>query len=877
MRALPAGTVTFLFTDIEGSTKLLQQEGDRYADLLAEHRRILRGAFAAHEGLEVDTQGDALFVAFARATDGVTAAIEAQSALSSGPIRVRMGLHTGEPLLTEEGYVGMDVHKGARIMAAGHGGQVLLSESTRRLVDADVKDLGLHRLKDLQAPERLYQLGQVEFPPLKSLNRTNLPVQPTPFLGRDGELADLVELLRRDDVRILTLTGPGGTGKTRLGLQAAAEVIDDFAGGVSFVAVASLTDPQLLAGTIATALGLRETADASAEEVLARFWGSQRALLMLDNVEQLLPAAAPVVARLCASIPRLTMLVTSREPLRVNGEHDYSVAPLVQDDAIELFVERAQGVLPAFRLRDDDRVLVEAICVRLDRLPLALELAAARLRLLTLPDLLVRLERRLPLLTGGGRDAPERQRTLQAAIAWSFDLLSAQEQEFFARLSVFTGGASLDAVFDVCGADLDALESLTEKSLLRRAEGGGDETRLVMLETIREFGLDRLKERADESAIRRAHAEYFLGAAERAEPLLLGHEQPKWLSRFENDHDNLRAALEWLLDDDPERALRFVAALWIFWYMHGHVTEGRRWLGLALEKASEEPSEARAKALDGAGYLAGEQSDHTSRGLLEESLRCARAVGSKTDIAIAASHLSVYMDMDEGEEARALGEEAVALAREAGDRYLLGVALNNLGQVTLYQFKDPQRTIELWEESLAIRREIGDASRVALSLTNLSYMALLNDDFERARLLADEALEVARGIGDKRHTCFSLSNLGLASLGQDRIDAADAAFKESLTLAVDLGSRQTIVEILGYMAVGAATREDPIRAAHLFGAATALEDVVGVQPSEVDVPPVIGRVQERARASVDPSKWEGAWKEGTLMTLDDAIAYARGI
>jgi predicted ATPase/Tfp pilus assembly protein PilF len=875
MRSLPSGTVTFLFTDIEGSTKLLQQHGDRYADLLAEHRRILRNAFSGRGGVEVDTQGDAFFVAFERASDGVLAAQHAQTELASGPIRVRMGLHTGEPLLTEEGYVGLDVHKGARIAAAGHGGQVLLSEATRRLVEADVKDLGAHRFKDLQAAERIFQLGQDEFPPLKSLNQTNLPVQPTPFLGRDGELAGVVDLLVRKDVRTVTLTGPGGSGKTRLGLQAAAEMVDDFPGGVSFVPLASLADPELLSGTIATALGLRETADATAEEMVVRHVGARRSLLLLDNFEQLLPAGATTVARISAAAPSLTFVITSRESLRIAGEHEYPVAPLVQDDAVGLFVQRARAVVPSLEFQDEDWDIIRKICARLDRLPLALELAAARLKVLPLPDLLSRLERRLPLLTGGARDAPERQRTLHATIAWSYDLLMETERQLFDRFSVFTGGASIDAVSDVCGADLDGIASLVDKSLIRKAEGSGDEARVEMLETIREFAQDRLDESPEADSIQRAHALYFLAAAERSEPLLMGSEQVKWLRRFENDHDNLRAALTWLLEDgEQERALQLAGDLWMFWYMHGHVTEGRRWLSLALEAAPSEPTVARAKALDGAGYLAGEQSDHVSRGLLEESLRCARVVGSPLPIAIAASHLSAHMDMEEGEEARALGEEAVSLARSVDDRYTLAVTLNNLGQVLLYQYKDPEGALRLIEESLAIRREIGDRSRIALSLVNVGYVALHRDDTARARELAEEALALATEIGDKRHVSFALGTLGWAALGEGAFEEAHRWFGESLAVAQDIGHRQNVVEMLTGMAGAAAARSDPMRAARLTGATAALEDAIGVQPSEIDVLPVLTRLLDRAKSQATVEEWNAAGREGSKMSLEEAIGYA---
>ena len=874
MRALPSGTVTFLFTDIEGSTKLLQKEGERYADLLAEHRRVLRDAVTAHGGVEVDTQGDAFFVAFARATDAVGAAMQAQTDLAPGPIRVRMGLHTGEPILTDEGYVGLDVHKGARIASAGHGGQVLLSEATRRLVDADVTDLGLHRLKDLQAPERIFQLGAEAFPPLKSLNQTNLPVQPTPFLGRDADLQQLTRLLEREGLRLLTLTGPGGSGKTRLSLQAAAEVVDAYPGGVSFVPLASLADPDLLVPSVTTTLGLRDRADASAEEVLVSHIGSKRTLLVLDNLEQLLPAAATTIARVCASAPGLTAVVTSREPLRVAGEHEYSVAPLVDEDAVALFVERAQAVTADVVLSEDDRQIVLEICSRLDRLPLALELAAARLRILTLADLRDRLERRLSLLTGGARDAPERQRTLHATIAWSYDLLDEDERRFFERLSVFSGGASLDAALEVSGADLDAIESLIDKSLIRKVRGDGDETRIAMLETIREFGLDRLEQSADAEAVRRAHAEYFLAAAERAEPLLKGKDQIQWLNRFENDLDNLRAALEWWLDNGPQEALRFAAALWLFWYMHGHVSEGRRWLMLVLEKAGNAPTAARAKALDGAGYLAGEQSDDSARGLLEESLRCAREVGSPSEIAIAASHLSTHLEAEERDQARALGEEAVATARAANDRYTLAVALNNLGVVLQIHFNAVEATTALYEESLALRREIGDVSRIALSLTNLGYMALLEGDTERATQLSKEALDLATSIGDKRHMCYSNNNLGLAAVIEKRFEDAQERFHRSLLLARDLGSRETAVEVMAGLAAAFSGAGDVLRGARVSGAAASLADAIRARNIESNLLPIVKTVLEEAQSRTVRDEWDAAWSEGRQMTLDEAIEYA---
>ena len=407
---LPTGTVTFLFTDIEGSTRLLQELGDAYADVLDRHRRALREAWREHDGVEVDTQGDAFFVAFARATDAVAAASAAQLALADGPVRVRIGLHTGEPLLSSEGYVGFDVHRAARIAAAGHGGQVLLSRSTVDLAGVEVRDLGLHRLKDLGAPERIFQLGTEEFPPLKTLHETNLPIPATPFLGREREIDQIATLLRRPDVRLVTLTGPGGGGKTRLALQASASAADEYDSGVWWVPLASLTDPRLVATAAIQTLGSTDTLSAAI--------GDKRLLLVFDNFEHVLSAAADLAEAL-GSCAHLTVLVTSREPLHVDGEWEVAVDPLREHEAVQLFLQRAAAVRSDFAANGE----VAEICQRLDCLPLAIELAAARVKALALPVLLQRLEQRLPLLAGGSRSAPERQRTLRATIAWSYELL----------------------------------------------------------------------------------------------------------------------------------------------------------------------------------------------------------------------------------------------------------------------------------------------------------------------------------------------------------------------------------------------------------------------------------------------------------------------
>jgi len=452
VRELPTGTVTFLFTDIEGSTRLLEELGSRYVETLAEHRRVVRSACARHGGVEVDTQGDAFFVAFQRASAAVAAAEDAQRELE---LPVRIGIHTGEPALTGEGYVGIDVHRAARICSAAHGGQVVLSERTTELLDGGpgLINLGMHRLKDLGAPEKLFQLGEAEFPPLRSLNATNLPAQPGPLIGRERELSELTELVRTD--RVVTLTGPGGSGKTRLALQAAAEAVDEFADGVFWVPLAAVADPEIVEPTIGKTIGAQNGVSAHVDE--------KRMLLLLDNLEQLLPEAAPQLARLGEGCPNLRLLVTSRAPLRIAGEHEYLLDPLPEVDAVALFRQRA------FVTEPDEAV--HEICRRLDGLPLAIELAAARTRVLPPDQLLERLERALPILTGGRRDAPQRQRTLRATIEWSYDLLSPEEQWLFARLGVFAGSLTVESAETVCDTELDTLEALVEHSLVRRSSG----------------------------------------------------------------------------------------------------------------------------------------------------------------------------------------------------------------------------------------------------------------------------------------------------------------------------------------------------------------------------------------------------------------------
>lgn len=540
---MPTGTVTFLFTDIEGSTRLLHELGtERYAASLAEHRRVVRDACSSHRGVEVDAYGDGMFMVFASAPEALAAARDLTEALASGPVRVRVGVHTGTPLLTEEGYVGVDVHRAARIAAAGHGGQVVVSESTAALVERPLRSLGQHRLRDLLEPIRLFQLGEGDFPAPVSLGDTNLPVQTTPFVAREKELVEALALLRDPRVRLLTFTGAGGTGKTRLALQVGAEISAEYPDGVFWVPLQAVRDWELVEARIAQALG-------AADDLVAHL-RPKRALLLLDNFEQVMGAAYGV-GELCGDAPNLKVLVTSREPLHVAAEREYPVPPLREGEAVTLFAERARAVKPDFV--EDDAVL--EICRRVDCLPLAVELAAARVKVLSTEDLLLRMDKRLPLLTGGPRDAPERQRTLRAAIAWSYDLLTPEAQRAFASLAVFAGGCTLEAAEEVCQTGVDEIAELVDKSLLRR-----EDQRYLMLETIGEFALERLIDSGRLEELHRRHAEYYLERARSVEDLIRSPQAASLLDELERDHDNLRTALAWLSGAAPDPALRI--AVW---------------------------------------------------------------------------------------------------------------------------------------------------------------------------------------------------------------------------------------------------------------------------------------------------------------------------
>jgi predicted ATPase/class 3 adenylate cyclase len=912
MTEQPTGTVTLLFTDVEGSTRLLERLGNRYVEVLDQHRQLLRAAFAQFNGREVGTEGDAFFVAFAKASEAVAAAVAGQQALAGhrwpdgAVLRVRMGIHTGEPIVVGRDYAGLDVHRAARISSAGHGGQVLISQATRELLaddllcEVELRDLGEHRLKDLTRPQRLFQLVipglPVDFPPLRTLGipATNLPVQLTGFIGRRQELAEARTLLERPEVRLLTLTGPGGTGKTRLAVQVAAGLQEGFPDGVVFVPLGSINDPGLVVSTIAQILGIREAAGQSLLESLTHYVDGQQLLLVLDNFEQLL-AAAPSVIDLLAACQRLKVLVTSRTALQVSGEHIYPVPPLSLPDrdhtkasdhvaaseAVTLFVERAQAVNPGLALTDANAPVLAEICRRLDGLPLAIELAAARSKL---PPqvLLARLESRLELLKGGARDLPARQQTLRATIDWSYALLEDSEQTLFARLAIFAGGCTLQAAEMVCNleGDLDVmagLDALVDKSLLQLRDGPEGDSRVLMLETIREYGLERLTERRETDVVARRHADYYLGLAERAEPELLGPRQGAWYERLESDLDNLRVALAcFLAHQEVEAIARLAAPIVPFWRSRSHANEGLRWLDATLEHRSILSQPALAKALFAKGTLLLElgADHHQANTLLEESLalfqELADSIWTVRSVSMLGWAASRAGDLDRSV---ALRQQAVAMARDEGDEWNLAMALGNLGS-SLLRVGDFARARAAFEESLALYRSVGEPEGIGFALWGLGMLALGEGHHRRAAYLLEEALALARKLGHLPGVANWLADRGVVALHEADYEGAAALFEESLRLAPYVEEELLIAECLWGVAVVAAAQRQPVRAVRLWGAAAALGYVLHLPTYAVH--PLEERMLAPTRELLGLDTFDAEWTKGRAMGRDDAIAYALG-
>jgi predicted ATPase len=855
-RELPTGTVTLLFTDVEGSTKLLHELGaDSYAEALAAHRRVIREACARHDGVEVDTQGDAFFVAFATAPAALSAAAELTEALSSGPVRVRVGLHTGTPLLSDEGYVGVDVHRGARIAASGHGGQVLVSQETASLVDGDLHDLGEHRFKDLLAAERVYQLGSRDFPPLESLGRTNLPVAAWPLLGRERELAEICALVA-GGVRLLTLTGPGGSGKTRLALQAAAELSDEFLDGTFFVALAPLRDTNAVRPAVAEAIGLQ------ADDDVAGWLASRRVLLALDNLEHLEGVAAVVSELLVGEV---VVLATSRAPLHLSAERELPVEPLPDEAAAELFVSRAAA---AGRHIDVDET-VTAVCRRLDNLPLAIELAAARAKLLAPAALLQRLDQALPLLASGAVDLPERQRTLRATIEWSYDLLDSDAQAAFRRLSVFRGSFTLDAAEAITGAELDQLAALLDHSLLKTL---GDE-RFFLLETLREYARDRLDEAGETAEYALRHARWYLDRLQANYSDRLGSRSPEILAWYEAEQDNLRAMLDSLGDAAPIEAARAGYLLHFFWKAQGAYTEEHERLRGLLARDGL-PHQSRAALLV---RLEEVEMRLGRRDAAEAANREAHALaepGTEPHFLAVVGLAVQAVHRGDTEEAVRLGRQALEEAERLEDASRIQ-AIGNLASI-LTSVGWAEEAQSVLERFVHEARRSGLAVLESLGLADLGELTLVEHDYESSRAAYTTALTQLRGLGQKGAVMESLYGLGLASLGLGQRGEARAAFAELLELA--LAHSAYVAEALSGIALAA----DPAaagRAARLRGAVAQLKsDADVVMNAYFEAGDELERRFERQLVVLlGEEAWERETTAGSTMTLDQATALAQSL
>jgi predicted ATPase/class 3 adenylate cyclase len=808
----PSGTVTFVFTDIEGSTALLNSLGaEAYKEALSDHRRTVREAFDAHSGYEVDDAGDGLFFAFASASDAVTAVAQAMASLAEGPVQIRVGVHTGEPLLDPPKYIGPDVHKAARIMAAAHGGQVLFSGATRELASGDVVDLGKHRLKDFSEPVWLYQLGAARFPPLRTISNTNLPVQLSSFVGREREVRDVVALIQDESTRLVTLAGPGGTGKTRLALEAAGELVSEFGAGVFWVSLAPVRDPTLVLDEIAQTLG--------AKQELAGYIGEKQLLLVLDNLEQVVESAVEL-ATLLRACPNLRLLVTSRELLRVDGERVYPVPALAEPDAVELFCARA-------RIQPDEAIA--ELCGRLDNLPLALELAAARVGVLTPAQILERISQRLDLFSAG-RDADPRQQTLRATIAWSYDLLSTDERRLFTRMAVFRGGCTLESAEQVAGAEVAALQSLLDKSLLRRT---GE--RFWMLETIREYARELLQQGREADAMRQRHADHNLALAELAYTERFDRGLT-WVLRLEPEHDNLRAALDFLQGGDSLHCLQLAGALGWFWLARSHLTEGSRRLEDALASRRED-DRLTARALTYLGPL------DAGRGRF----------------AVALSGL----------------ERAIALWHLVGDETELAAAHDELGWA-LYEGGEESRALERFEENLERARSLGHHALVGRSLSGVCQMHVATGRFDRAEPLARELHAL---MPESEDVAFmGAADHYLADCALHRRDYILAEQHQLRALETALASEnvmQQTIEILGLALTAAGLGRD-VDALRLEGAVHAKWRELGAS----DALPFFKAWRERdlgaARARLGEPRAGSAFEEGRAMTWDQAIELGLG-
>lgn len=904
--SIATGTVTLVFTDIEGSTRLLRELGDRYDAVLQDQRRLLREAFGARNGTEVDTAGDGLFYAFPRARDALLAAVEGQQALGRHdwplPMRVRMGMHTGEPLSSGTGYVGLDVHRAARIMAAAHGGQVLISQATRELArdlppEVTLLDLGDHSLKDLPAPEHLYQVAAPElgreFPPLRSMESrpNNLPRQLTTFVGREPEIAEAKRTLAA--APLLTLTGPGGVGKTRLAIEIAGELLDEFDEGIWFIDLSVLTDPDFVVPAIASAIGVMPAPGQPILETVIEHLRGRRVLMLFDNCEHLLDATAKTVDTLLRACNLLRVVATSREGLAIPGETvrpvpslsvpDLEAATpddLPQFEAIRLFVERAMAAVPDFRITDRNAAAIAQICRRLDGVPLAIELAAARVRALPVEQIAARLDDRFRLLTGSSRITVPRHQTLRQTIDWSHDLLAEDERAVLRRLAVFIGGASLEAAEAVCAgppvddyAVLDILSRLVDKSLVV-ADTEGDEARYRQLETVRQYARDKLLESGEAHDTLVRQRDWYVDMVAKAEPeFFRGVESGAWLERLDREHDNLRAVLQWSMEEPGQerQGLQLAAGLWRFWEIHGHLAQGRAWLEHFLQLTEGEVSALRADAYTGAGILAFMLGDQAGASVLHErSLELHRELGDADGIAFAANNLANAAVLSgDYATARRLYQTVVDWGRERNDPRVMGFSNVNMAEAVALD-GEPEKARAQYDVGIAAFREAGDRWGEAFALDSLGVMLARQNNHDEAARLHQQALGISREMGDERGVARALAHQGdVAAQTGDR-DRAKSLYVESLEIRRRLGDLPGTASAMEKLA-SVVTTDNPRAAAVLLGAAERVRDLI-----RAPVPRAVREEYEALRQTVQAllgeAPFEDARAEGRRLSPAAALA-----
>lgn len=910
MASSPTETLTFLYTDIQGSTRLWQQHPDAMSEVIARHDALLKEVVETHGGTVFRTMGDAVCAAFPTALDALAAARDGQRAIQAEPwrddieLRVRMAMHTGAAELRDGDYVGHTLNRVARLVAAGHGGQVLLSDVTQALLldsmpsDVRLRDLGEHRVKDLERMEHIYQVEAPDvpanFPPLRTLDSvpTNLPVQPTPFIGREAEVDAVEEMLARPEVRLLTLLGPGGTGKTRLALRVGARLLDRYHDGVFFVPLAPVGDPLRVASSVASVLGIQESPEAPVDERLVAYLRDRETLLILDNFEQVVDAA-PLVGRLLTAAPRLTVLVTSRSILHLAAEHEYAVPTLavpdpaqptdvqtlMQYDAVKLFIQRAQAIKPDFSVTDVNAPAVAEICYRLDGLPLAIELAAARTRLFPPEALLKRLGSRLSVLTGGARDLPARQQTLRGAIDWSYSLLSPDEQRLFARLAVFSGGWTLEAAEGVCAVEgdldvLSGLEALVEQSLVR--QDGSDEPRFMMLETIREYASERLRASPEIDEVHRRHAEWYLEPI-RHSPLLMTDitSMMKLWPFFRSEQDNLRAALRWCLEaQEWPTFARLLSPIGAFWFTQGQWSEALSWTEAVLPLLPPTRTWERSVVLFLAGFFLHRQAQYEAASeRLKESIEILRELGRKGELSAALYALGESLSVrGQREEARPVLEEALEVSREINHTNM-PMILTYLG-ILAREEGDYAGARARLDEALAVAGSFGSVSFQSVALNSLGDLARLEGDYERAGKLYDQLMSMAlRNVARFTHP-GQLHNQAYVAhhFGDDT--KARRQFNEAITLYREMGDPRGVAECVAGLAVLEA-ESNPVKATRLLAAAMTTVESMGSRLSSSNQ-----REYDRALAAIhaelDEADFQAAWDEGRATSLDEAVACATG-